>query len=54
MALCRLHSRKGELSAANVRRALAFGEFSTLLGDVRYAIPPDLIDETVTQTGSSM
>ena len=33
------------LSAANVRRALVFGEFSTLLGDIRFAVPPDMIDE---------
>lgn len=41
------------LSAANVRRALVFGEFSTLLGNVRYALPPDMLDE-VTPANSVM
>lgn len=34
-----------ELSDANLRRALVFGEFSTVLGDLRYAMPPNLTDE---------
>lgn len=39
-----------ELSAENLRRALAFGEFSTVLGDLRYAMPPDMTDQILPHT----
>jgi|SRR5579875_3594139 len=35
---------EGQLSYATLRRALLFGEFSTIIGELRYAAPPEMLD----------
>lgn len=45
---------EGQLSYATLRRALLFGEFSTVIGTVRYAIPPEMIDETMRQNALAL
>jgi hypothetical protein len=43
-----------ELTPRNVRRALVFGKFPTLLGDLRYTLPPDVIDDAPDDSNSLM
>lgn len=38
-----------QLSFPALRRALLFGQFATLIGNLRYAVPPEMIDETIRQ-----
>jgi hypothetical protein len=45
---------EGQLSFKTLRRALLFGEFSTLIGQLRYAVPPEMIDETLHQNALAM
>jgi hypothetical protein len=45
---------EGQLSSKTLRRALLFGEFSTLIGQLRYAVPPEMIDETLHENALAM
>jgi hypothetical protein len=45
---------EGQLTYGTLRRALLFGQFPTLIGVLRYAVPPEMIDELLRENAVAL